>query len=707
MTLAKSFLAAFAGMLIAPLVAFGQDSPGGGLPTRPVPYAILHPAVHAKTQPVHSSSLAKPAVAVIAPAPAPSTLSGARLAADQPLPPAELEAFVDGLVLDAMDREHIAGVTLAIVQNGQVLLKKGYGAASLTPMRRVDPDTTLFRLGSISKTFTWIALMREVEAGRVRIDAPVNLYLPEPLQVRDQGYRTPVSVLNLMDHSAGFEDRALGQLMEKNPARERSLDEYLRQERPSRVRAPGLVSSYSNYGAALAGKLVVYVEGKPFERLMEDEIFVPLGLAHTTFREIRRPLQGLAAPMPPALSQDMADGYRWTPTGFLRRPYEYLGHAAPAGAASSTAADMSRYMMALLNNGTLEGVTIFGPKAAQAFRTPIRHTPPGINGWAHGFIEYNLPGGHKGYGHDGATLSFMSSLVLAPDLNLGVFISTNTETGADLTGRFASRVVQQFYAAPQTFPRPGAPDLVGLKTLYQGHYLGTRRAYGGLEAVIGRAVGGAEVSVTDDGRLVTAAGDQVRTWVPDGDPTAGHFISATGADRINFDMSSGKAGQVITSANSQVFERTGFWDRPNSALLAALATALCALATLGGIFVRNRREFRETSIQGRASLIQNIQAVLWLSAMCLFLMWYSKTGDIAAVMYGWPGPSLLLASACAIVAALLTLLTAAILPGVWRGGRRVDSWTAWRKGGYAATVAIYLSFSVLLYIWGVLTPWAG
>src|SRR5437588_541913 len=70
------------------------------------------------------------------------------------LPPAELEAYVDGVVRDAMDREHIAGVTIAVVQNGQVVLKKGYGAASLSPLRKVDADTTLFRLGSISETFT-------------------------------------------------------------------------------------------------------------------------------------------------------------------------------------------------------------------------------------------------------------------------------------------------------------------------------------------------------------------------------------------------------------------------------------------------------------------------------------------------------------------------------------------------------------------------
>jgi CubicO group peptidase (beta-lactamase class C family) len=710
MTLAKILLAALAAFVVIPAGAQAQDAstaPPAATPRAPVPYTTLAPRPKPRpTTAVPAAATATPAAILPTAAPAVAPRPGARLTPGEALPAPELEAYVDGLVKDAMDREHIAGVTVAIVQNGQVILKKGYGAASLSPARKVDPDTTLFRLGSISKTFTWIALMREVEAGRVRINAPINLYLPESLWVHDQGYRSQVTVLNLMDHSAGFEDRALGHLMEKNPARERSLADYLRQERPRRVHPPGQMSSYSNYGAGLAGEAVTYVTGRPFERLLEDEIFTPLALRHTTFREIRPAARGLPGPMPGALAADVSDGYRWTATGFAKRPYEYIGHLAPAGSASSTAGDMARYMMALLNGGTLDGATLYGPKAAEAFRTAIRRTPPGINGWRHGFMEYDLPGGYAGYGHAGATLSFMSNMVLVPDLHLGLFIAANTETGAGLAGRFGPRIVQQFYAPPLDFPRAGDPGLIQVRRLFEGHYLGTRRAYGGLEALIGRAIAGMDVEVTDDGRLVTAAGDQVRAWVPEGEPGAGRFIAVNGPERLVFDMSGGRASRILVGSNTQVFERTGFWDEPQTLLVVAIATALAALATLAGIFLRNRREFRETSIQGRASLVQNIQAVLWLTCLGLFAIWLSKASDLANVMYGWPGVSLLVASACAIVAALLTILTAAILPSVWRGGRRVDSWTAWRKAGYAATVLIYMSFSALLFMWGALTPWA-
>ena len=141
-------------------------------------------------------------------------------------------------------------------------------------------------------------------------------------------------------------------------------------------------------------------------------------------------------------------------------------------------------------------------------------------------------------------------------------------------------------------------------------------------------------------------------------------------------------------------------------LLAALAAA-AALTTLGGVIVRNRRDFRENQVQARASLVQNIQAVLWLGALALIALWASKTGDLAQIMYRWPGVLMITASACALVAAALTLTTLIALPAVWRGGRRVDSWTPLRKAFFTVTVLIYSAFSVVLGMWGALSPWSG
>ena len=723
-----------------------QSTSTAGLPKAPVPYLKLHPKPKARphaaspavaaatpsplplrppasTPPDPAATVAAPTAKIVppsfvAPQPAaakgltapsvlPPAAPGARLQPGQPMPPAELEAFVDGLMKDAMAREHIAGAAVSIVQNGQVVFNKGYGFAGLSPRRAVDPDRTLFRIGSISKTFTWIAVMKEVEAGRMRLNQPVNLYLPEKVQVKDQGYDQPVRVANLMDHSAGFEDRALGQLFERRYDRVRPLDLYLRQERPRRVHAPGAISSYSNYGAALAGEAVTYTSGRPYERLIEEEILLPLGMAHTTFREAHGVRKGLPGPMPAALVPDIADGYRWTPMGFARRDYEFIGQIAPAGAASSTAGDMARYMLMQLAGGQYGGATVYGPQAAQAFREPLRKTPTGINGWAHGFMVSDLSGGHRGYGHGGATLSFMSNMVIAPDLGLGVFISTNTDTGRPLVERLPDRLVQYFYDALQVFPRPGSPELAQRRGDFAGYYLSTRRAYSGLEGFLAQLRGGLRVDVTGDGRLITDDGDEARTWVPEGRLDDARFIATQGVGRVAFDMADGRATDLRTASGTQLFERAPVWKQPAALELLAGLTAAAALATLGGVAVRNRREFRENQIQTRASLVQNIQAVLWLLALALFGLWASKTGDIAVVMYRFPGALLVIASASALVAAGLNVVTLLALPAISRGGRRVDSWTNLRKAYFSVTVLIYAAFSVVLALWGALSPWSG
>ena len=661
---------------------------------------------------------ATPAAPLAPPPPPPPTVSlapgarlavaGARLQAGQTIAPAELETFVDGVVTQAMQRQHIAGVTVSVVQNGQVLLKKGYGFASLSPQRAVDPDRTLFRIGSISKTFTWIAVMKEVEAGRMRLDQPVNLYLPEQVQVRDQGFDRPVRVVDLMDHAAGFEDRAYGQLFVRDYQYIRPLELYLRRERPKRVRPPGQVSSYSNYGAGLAGEAVSWVSGRPFERLMEEEIFLPLGMRHTTFREQRPSKAALPAPMPAELAADVAEGFRWRGGGFEPRPYEYIGQLAPAGSASSTAGDMARYMLALLGGGQLGGAAIFGPGTAQAFRTPVLATPPGVNGWAHGFIVEPLPGGRTGYGHAGATPTFMSNMVTAPELNLGVFVATNTPSGAALAQDLPQAVVREFYAAPTPFPRPGSPGLSQEAARFAGHYLSTRRAYGGLEGFVGLLTGDAEVRATPAGRLVTTDAGGPRVWVPDGPIEQGQFVAADGDDRLAFRMSGGQAVSYQSAAGLQQFERTSFWRSPAALGLMTGLTAAAAIVGLAGAMLRSRREQRENQVQNRAALVQNLQAALWLISMATFGVWGAKTlFDPARLVFGWPEPLLVTASACGLVAAALTATTLVALPAVWRGGRRVDSWPILRRAAFTVTVLIYLTFSILLARSGALAPWSG
>ena len=249
--------------------------------------------------------------------------------------------------------------------------------------------------------------------------------------------------------------------------------------------------------------------------------------------------------------------------------------------------------------------------------------------------------------------------------------------------------------------------LAANRGLYEGYYLGTRRAYRGLEAFVGLLRGGMAVDVTSEGVLVTRRNGESRTWVPEGEAQAGRFISTKGDERLVFDVREGSAKRVFPASGAQTYERAGFWTRPNVLATLAAFTALAAAATIAGVFLRNRREFRETNVQRQASLIQTSQGALWLAAIALFAVWASGTGDVARVVYGWPGPWLVIASACVLLASALTVASLLLLPAIWRGGRRVDSWTPLRKAAFSFTTLLYAAFAVTLGFWGALSPWSG
>jgi CubicO group peptidase (beta-lactamase class C family) len=644
-----------------------------------------------------ASAVAQPVPA--APPPPPPVKTGPPLAAGQPIPPAELAAYVDGMVERAVQRDHIAGVTVSVVQDGQVVFKKGYGIASLKPARAVDPDRTLFRIGSISKTFTWISIMRQVEAGKMRLDAPVDTYLPPSLRTGNGAFGKPVRVADLMNHAPGFEDHIFGTLFEHDVRQVRPLDTWLAEERPRQVRPPGSLISYSNYGAALAGSAVSHASGRPFEELAEGTIFEPLGMTHTTFREPREPQVGLPLPMPAALVPDVSRAFHWTGTTLEQRPYEYIGQIAPAGSVSSTAGDMARYMLMLLNDGELDGQRIYGPVAAQAFRTADFPAPAG-RALRHGFFDQALPGGYVGYGHDGGTMSFFSHMTVVPALKLGVFISTNTDTGGRLQADLAPGIVGRFYAVQDPFSPAPDPRLAQHADAYEGRYLQSRRAMSGLEGFVHRIAFGTDVSVTPQGYLLMGGLLGASALAPVGDPAKGAFVSMSDGAPLQFTMKDGRA--VGAPLGAATLERVGPLDSPGPLALLCGLTALAAGLTLLGVGFRPRHApaGRWQLWAGRAQIVQ---ALLWLGSLFAFASFMQGASDPAQIVFNWPSPTLIAASAMALAAAALTVLSLAPVVLAWREA----GWTWRRKTATTLTALTSLALAALLLRWGFLAPWSS
>lgn len=289
-----------------------------------------------------------------------------------------MEAFLDGLIGKQLDEYHIPGATVAVVKDGELFFAKGYGYADLEQNRPVVADQTLFRIGSTSKLFTWTAVMRLAEQGKLDLNADVNTYLkdfkiPATLR-RAQGgaYLQPITMLHLMSHTAGFEDNILG-MMAPNAEAMIPLHDYLARYMPARVRPPGRLTAYSNYGAAVAGYIVEVISGMPIEQYVEDNIYKPLQMSRSTFRQ----------PVPPDLASALAVAYGYDGS-FYALPFEYI-NASPEGAMSTTATDIAKFMIAHLQDGRYSEARILQSTTAQRMHQRLFANDPRLSGITSGF----------------------------------------------------------------------------------------------------------------------------------------------------------------------------------------------------------------------------------------------------------------------------------------------------------------------------------
>lgn len=361
-----------------------------------------------------------------------------------PLDSQDLEAWLDGLLPYALNSGDIAGGVIAVVKDGNILLQKGFGFADVGRQIPMDPERTLIRAGSTSKLFTWTAVMQLVEQGKLDLDRNVDEYLDFKVSLATG---RPITLLDLMNHRAGFEE-GLKDILATDPHRLESTETYLKQHPRPLLFPPGTVPAYSNYGAALAGYIVQRVSGEPFERYVEQHIFEPLGMVHTTFVQ----------PLPARFKDAVSLGYRTASTPPL--PYE-LVVTAPAGSLATTAADMARFMIAQLNLGRMGDSEIFKGQTARLMQSPSETALPGFSTMAHGFF-YEHRNGRTLIGHGGDTVVFHTELDLLPEEHVGIFYNFNSR-GRDnavyglrkaLLDRFMDRYFPTSAFAPsaQTLP---------------------------------------------------------------------------------------------------------------------------------------------------------------------------------------------------------------------------------------------------------------
>jgi CubicO group peptidase (beta-lactamase class C family) len=374
------------------------------------------------------------------------------------LEPADLQPFFDGIIQMQLERSDIAGASVLVMKDGNVLLQKGYGYADEKKKTPVDPMTTIFRLASISKLFTWVSVMQLEEQGKLDLDTDINRYLD--FQIRP-AFGQPITLRNLMTHTGGFEEESRDIII-TDPKWKMSLRDFLIANQPKRLFPPGKIPGYSNYGVGLASYIVQRVSGQPFEQYVADHIFAPLGMTHSTFYQ----------PPPKAFPATPSEGYRGDtekpPVGFE------IFNPVGAGGLSSTAADMGRFGQALLNGGELEGKGILKPETLAAMWTPQFQASPQLPPQCMGFYQ-TWRNDLRWIGHEGDLIAFHSLFFVEPKEKLLLFVSYNSSGGGD---KPRPEIINMF--SDRYYPNDKKQAFISLSrgelTAVEGTYESTRRS---------------------------------------------------------------------------------------------------------------------------------------------------------------------------------------------------------------------------------------
>jgi CubicO group peptidase (beta-lactamase class C family) len=503
------------------------------------------PALVAAAVAVPVAALSQPAWA----APAPSGC--------ETVTPANLATFFDGEIPRLLQEGRIPGAVVSVVSGGTTAFTGGYGTADVEHGVPFSASRSLVRVASISKLFTWTAVMQQVEAGRLDLNTDVNRYLKD-FNIPNT-FSRPVTLQNLMDHTAGFEDYIIGTAAHSADDVP-PLGDYLAHHMPARITPPGEVSAYSNYGAALAGYIVAQVSGEPYDAYVQHHILDPLAMTHST----------AAQPLPAALAGDLARSYDSDVNPPRRIPFMF-DPLAPDGSMDTTATDIANFMNAQLHGGRFGTNEILSPTTTAQMQQRSFAADPRLDGYAHGFMDHTI-NGHRILMHDGGWEGFRSVLMLVPGCDLGLFLSMNGTSAEKVAGEFTDAFFNRFTPAPAQPDAAAASVPAGRTTVTTpraGFYEPTRHNESTVEKV-SNLLSQFRLTIDTDGTVHFGG----KNWKPQG---AGLY-RAGATDRMVF--LAGTGGRRYVAVNGTTYELMSRTETLPFNLIVLLVVGLAAISTL-------------------------------------------------------------------------------------------------------------------------------
>ena len=609
---------------------------------------------------------------------------------------ADLEPWLDGFMPYAIERGDVAGAVVAVVKNGEVIFAKGYGLADVEKHKPVDAERTMFRPGSISKLFTWTAVMQLVEQGKLDLDKDVNEYLDFKIPARSDG---PITLRNIMTHTAGYEEQ-IKNIITENPDTPDFVT-LLKRWMPNRVFDAGTTPAYSNYATSLAGYIVERVSGEPFFDYMDKHVFAPLEMNHSSFRQ----------PLPKDLVPLMSTGY--ATASEPAKKFEMVG-PAPAGSLSSPGEEMAHFMIAHLQNGEYKGNRILKEETAkQMHDSPLTLLPP-LNRMELGFFETNI-NGREVIAHLGDTDYFHTSLHLFLKENTGFYVSFNS--GGKEGAAHYLRLAMFADFADRYFPGPRIQTRVDDATAKQhaqmmvGNWIGSRGAESTFFSVIG-LIGQAKVVVGEKGELVIPDAKGL-----DGKPIKWVEVSpfvwqdANGHDLLAAKVVDGKATRFSFGLLGpfEVYQRAdtmrnGAWLAP--ALYTSLgALLLTVLLWPVAAIVRRKyrarldlapRDFRGYRAGKIGALLMLLAFGAWIASIISMFSDLNKTTEAFDPVLRFDQIFGFVAFIGGFVLILWNLWS------VWSGGRRRWPAKLWSIVlAFSGVIVLWVAFAFHLISWGV------
>lgn len=602
---------------------------------------------------------------------------------------AVVKAFIDGVVTPLMKNNNSPSGTVAIAKDGQLIYAGGYGFQNIEKQIAVDPYTTLFRPGSVSKLATWVSVMQLVEQGKLNLDEDVNNYL-QTFKIK-KTFEKPVTLRDILTHSAGFEDGGMGYLIIADPDRAMPLRDAMERYQPMRVNPPGAQTAYSNYATALAGLIVSNISGLSFPDYIQQNIFDPLGMTSSSFKE----------PLPAALAENMAVSYAVEAGGFVEKPFEIVANFAPAGAQSATATDMVKFAQAILNGGELNGQRILRKDTVDEMLTRSFSHDERLMGMALGFYESDYSG-YRVMGHGGDTQWFHSYLGIDQANGLTFFASFGGPGGSTVRSSLFDAFYAHFLSREEAPPVP-PEDFSERAGKYAGSYGFWRTNFSTIEKAL-RVTSGIQVIPTEDNTLIVNFAGKSKQYAEVGDRLFREMNS-------NISIVAGLSPRLLAFQENSEGEVTGFvmeglpfmslrklpfYETPN------FNSTLLGLSMLIFLFVLMRRFFQRKEVKTYSAADQSAIAASVYAAGANLLVVASGIIVMSSVMDSLFTEIPLIFKlwlVLPIVATLTGIYQLYCAVGVWRQGLLAGNWARIR---YTFSMLCALFMCWFYYFWNIL-----